>query len=290
MVVLAMLYRGGNQHTVSTPTGTGVNGSKPTMSRAEKETKESDAQDNAKEVGIVTMDLKGDDLVLEKPSLPYIHCGPKYSTLEADEQTKETSEQRRRLAEPSSSDSPKELLLLHGARFTKDTWNETGILDKLCAANPTLSVTALDLTTSALAADYHVAIQALQNEGLLSGNPLFLVTPSASGKTVVSLVEAAHKNKKPLQSLLAGWIPVAANNVLDATDEVLLALKETPILAVYGNQDKMGNKSTKRLQTLLSATPVELNGTHPCYIDSPDDFVKVVSDFVTDPSSVDESD
>ena len=75
---------------------------------------------------------------------------------------------------------------------------------------------------------------------------------------------------------------VAAGSVLKADDVLFGLLPKAciPVLAIYGNQDSMGRESSMKLVHLANAKSLELEGKHPCYLDSPDAFVRAVIDFV----------
>lgn len=201
-------------------------------------------------------------------TLDYYHCGPLPS---------------------KSNPQLSELVLLHGAAFTKEDWKTSGILDKLCDINNNedggdLSITAWDLPVSADGKELIAAYNAMLNDKKLSGNAVTFVTPSASGKALTSLGEMVHEQNahQELKLLVKGWISVASGSVLQTSDEALLKYvhADIPILAIHGDQDVMGKKVTERLVKLTSAKGVELEGRHPVYLDSPDEFVMEVIKFM----------
>ena len=51
-------------------------------------------------------------------------------------------------------------------------------------------------------------------------------------------------------------------------------------MAIHGDEDSMGKKVTERLVSLTKARGVELEGRHPVYLDSPDEFVIEVLKFM----------
>ena len=201
-------------------------------------------------------------------TLDYYHCGP---------------------LPTKSNPQLSELVLLHGAAFTKEDWKSSGILDKLCEINNNedggdLSITAWDLPVSATGDTLIAAYNAMVNEKRLSGNAVTFVTPSASGKALTSLAEIVFEQDAhpQLKLLVKGWIPVASGAVLKTSDEALLKYVHAniPVLAIHGDQDAMGKKVTERLVKLASAKGVELEGRHPVYLDSPDEFVMEVIKFM----------
>jgi hypothetical protein len=183
----------------------------------------------------------------------------------------------------------KNIVLLHGSRFTKEDWKTSGILQKLCDVNTgetssSLSVTAIDLNVNS---NHQVLQQTLVN---LQANDLVrlpitaIVTPSASGFAVTDWLQ--HGEVADLQTnYIQAWIPVASPSIAAPTDAQLTALAlltptPFPVLAIYGNRDGPGKQVSQRLQRLANAVIVELQGGHPCYLDSPDAFVEYVWNYV----------
>lgn len=204
----------------------------------------------------------------EQHTLNYYHCGP---------------------LPTKSNPQLSELVLLHGAAFTKEDWKSSGILDMLCDINNNedggdLSITAWDLPVSADGYELIGAYNAMVNGKKLSGHPVTFVTPSASGKALTTLGTIVHEQDahQELKLLVKGWIPVASGSVLKVNDEALLKYVHAhiPILAIHGDQDVMGKKVTERLVQLTKAKGVELEGSHPVYLDSPDDFVMEIIKFM----------
>lgn len=175
------------------------------------------------------------------------------------------------------SSQQKQLVLLHGSKFTKEDWMTSGILQQFCSI-PGWTVSALDF--SVVQATTHFDFVRLLEHSSLFANDLpvtAVVTPSASGKVVTDWI--MNGNITTLPQYMHTWIPVAVGSVISTTEEQLRALKNTgvDILAIYGDQDKVaGHDTSMRLQQWSGATTVELKGRHPCYLDSPDEFVKVI--------------
>lgn len=204
----------------------------------------------------------------DKKALDYLHCGMKLNSA-------------------TMGKDDVEFVLLHGARFTKNDWLKSGILKDLCEEGRShISVVALDLSVRADGAGFTDAFQALVKEGTLSGNPVVVISPSASGKSIVSLASNASKDskiKKSLQNMIKIWIPVAAGSVLSVKEnDTLEVFSELAIkvLAIHGDKDVMGKKVTQKLEKSSGATGVELSGGHPVYLDSPKEFVDVIMKFV----------
>jgi len=217
-----------------------------------------------------------------KISLPYLHCGHTFYVEGSFDPTTDV-----------------EIILLHGAAFTKQDWEDSGILKSLCTLGNRIadgeerktSVTALDLSVKSTGEELYSAFHALYGHAnVLSGKPAVVVSPSASGKAMVELAQYYHDdatqkaNGGLLKKMVSAWVTVASPAVLKSTlqdSELKSYVKaDVPVLAIHGDEDRMGGKVTKRLVDVVGAEGVELKGKHPCYLDSPDDFVKTVLDFV----------
>jgi len=217
-------------------------------------------------------------------SLPYLHCGHIFYTNGSFDPTTDV-----------------EIILLHGAAFTKQDWEHSGILQSLCTngnrpengaeQERRISVVALDLSVKSTGDILHSAVHALyKHANVLSGTPPVVVSPSASGKAMVELAQYYHENSTQtsngglLKKTASVWITVASPAVLSpkVQDSELRSYvtAEIPVLAIHGDEDKMGRKVTKRLVNVVNAEGVELTGKHPCYLDSPGEFVTTVLDFV----------
>jgi len=166
-----------------------------------------------------------------------------------------------------------DLVLLHGAAFTKEDWKTSGILQKLCLKQG-VTVTALDLHVRSTHDLLKQTLQGLANNQLVTLPLTGLVTPSASGFAIIDWL--ANGSVDQLKEYVSSWIPVASPAVMQATDKDLAALASFPVLAIYGDRDARGKQVSERLENTAGATKVELNGGHPCYLDSPDAFVDTV--------------
>lgn len=174
------------------------------------------------------------------------------------------------------------LVLLHGSRFTKEDWkNPPGILENFCSrsTNQKLDVFAVDLPVKADYKDLAKLLDSMEKEGKIS-KPVSLVTPSASGRTMVTWAGASESWIEKLPEYIKQWIPVAALSVNHAPDGDIQRLTDLPILAIYGDQDSPGRDCSKKLERLAGAHVLEQHGRHPCYFDSPKEFVDEVVKFI----------
>jgi pimeloyl-ACP methyl ester carboxylesterase len=169
-------------------------------------------------------------------------------------------------------------VLLHGASFTKENWKNHGILDQFCAI-PQLSVTPLDLAAFAGSEDLRNILDSLvASNDVQVSKPVVLVTPSASGYTIVDWIINGDVGLIP--QYIETWVPIAPGSLGQATDEQVQSLGALPILAIYGNADSGGVATSQRLANLVGAKAVELVGGHSVYLEQEDEFVDEVLSFL----------
>jgi hypothetical protein len=174
-----------------------------------------------------------------------------------------------------SPEKSKHLVLLHGAKFTKEEWMTSGIMDTLCE-NPSLSVSAIDLSVRVGHRDLKGMLLAMKDSFQIN-LPVVLVTPSASGLTITDWM--TNGDLADLPNFVQKWIPVACYKVSGATEDQLARmarLNDFEVFAIYGDEDSMGKEVTERLEHFAGAKTLELKGSHPCYIDSPEEFCSAV--------------
>jgi hypothetical protein len=179
-------------------------------------------------------------------------------------------------APPSVRKKAKHLVLLHGARFTKEDWKTSGILDTLCSSGGHFSVSAMDLGVQAGHRELQGMLISLKDT-LHIDLPVTLITPSASGMTITDWMSTGRLKDLPLY--VERWMPIAAVSVSAATEDQLqrmAKLQPFQILAIHGTKDRGGIMTSERLQDYAQARTLELKGGHPCYLDSPKDFCNVI--------------
>jgi pimeloyl-ACP methyl ester carboxylesterase len=178
------------------------------------------------------------------------------------------------------------IVLLHGSSFSKENWKKVGILGQFCAVKR-VSVTALDLNNGS----DHIALKnvldaLVKQVGIRK--PVVLVTPSASGYTIADWLQSSSSSSSSseiqrLPTYVAVWVPVAPT-LSTATDaQIVQGLGNTTVrtLAIHGSRDTSGARTSARLKRVLPNTKVvELIGGHPVYLQSPDEFVQAILDFL----------
>ena len=158
------------------------------------------------------------------------------------------------------------LLLLHGAKFTSETWRELGTLDAAAAAG--LRVVAVDLPGFGASAETSLergAFLARLVEELALSRPV-VVAPSMSGAFAFPFV-LDHPDA------CGGFVPVAPA----AQDLYRARFGEVsvPTLVVWGTADAL--RPVDEAHALQAAIPgAELllleDAQHPAYLDAPDVF------------------
>jgi hypothetical protein len=174
------------------------------------------------------------------------------------------------------------LVLLHGGKFTKEDWKTSGLLERFCNVRR-LSVMAMDLPVSANHEEVFKMLRTLATDGYISQLPVALVTPSASGHAISDWL--INDDPERLPGVIQHWIPVATASVSKVSDDQLKAIKLLPpgnftILAIHGDQDKDGQETSERLKKVAGAKTVQIPGGHSCYMDSPDEFVSVIVNYL----------
>lgn len=166
-----------------------------------------------------------------------------------------------------AGDGPLTVLLLHGGRYSSETWRGLGTLDLL--AEKGYRVLALDLpgfgkSEKGDEVDPERFLGALIP--LISERPVVVVTPSMSGRYALPLVA-----RRP--SLVAGWVALAPVEIATYLD----ALKgsQVPLLALWGEDDTVVPKSEgKQLAEAVSTGRWVLyeGAGHAAYLARPEAF------------------
>ena len=166
------------------------------------------------------------------------------------------------------------VVLLHGMRFTSETWRELGTIEQLADAG--YHVIAIDLPgyghseRSSVAADVYLAM-ALETLGL--DGKVVVVSPSMSGGFSLPFV-ARHADR------VAGYVPIAPVGIDRYKDELRGA--DVPTLVVWGENDTVFPVAQADVlaDTLTGKTLILEGASHPCYLDRPDDFHRGVLAFL----------
>lgn len=182
--------------------------------------------------------------------------------------------------QPPSSPKPP-VLLLHGIRFSSQTWLELGTLNKLAAAGH--RAVAIDLPGLGRSKDAvapcplaEPAPAAFIQEVLDSLNlaPAVIISPSLSG--MYSLPLLLHNPQS-----VAAYVPVApiCTDKFSAQDYGRVQVRT---LIVYGDGDEqLGEVSLRNLKNLTNHQVFCMKGAgHACYLDDPDTWHRGLLEFL----------
>ncbi|XP_038005266.1 protein ABHD14B isoform X1 [Motacilla alba alba] len=178
-----------------------------------------------------------------------------------------------RQADPAQAAPKLTVLLLHGIRFSSETWLQVGTLATL-AENGYRAV-AIDLPGLGRSKDAvapapvgqpaPAAFLKAVSEALDLG-PAVVISPSLSGMySLPFLLEHSQ--------LFKAYVPVAPICTEKFTEKQYAQIK-TPTLIVYGDQDaELGQTSLNNLQHLPEHQVLMLQGAgHACYLDKPNEW------------------
>ncbi|XP_062056995.1 putative protein-lysine deacylase ABHD14B [Lepus europaeus] len=164
------------------------------------------------------------------------------------------------------------VLLLHGIRFSSETWQNLGTLRRLALAG--YRAVAVDLP--GLGRSKEAAAPAPLGELVPGGFLAALVEALALGPPVVISPSMSGMYSLPFLtapgSQLRGYVPVApiCTDKISAAD---YASVKIPALIVYGDQDPMGQSSFEHLKQLPNHRVLVMKGAgHPCYLDKPEEW------------------
>lgn len=174
------------------------------------------------------------------------------------------------------------VLLLHGIRFSSENWLNIGTLDTLGRAGYRSVAIDLPGLGRSRSAEAPTAVGQLAPAQFLKDvceqlnmAPVVVISPSLSG-----MYSLPFLMQHP--SLIRAYVPVAPICTEKFTAEQYQSVK-VPALIVYGDQDsQLGEVSLHNLSNLSNHKVVVMKGAgHPCYLDDPDTWHKVLLDFLS---------
>ncbi|XP_069500117.1 putative protein-lysine deacylase ABHD14B isoform X2 [Ambystoma mexicanum] len=186
-----------------------------------------------------------------------------------------------RQAEPDVGKPALSVLLLHGIRFSSETWQTLKTLSILAEAG--YRAVAIDLPglgnskeatapapigQPAPGSFLKVVLEALKLDSAV------LISPSLSG--MYSLPFLMQHGE-----MVKAYVPVAPICTDKFTAEQYAAV-QTPTLIVYGDQDaQLGELSLNNLKNLANHRVMMMKGAgHPCYLDKPEEWHQGLLDFL----------
>ncbi|XP_039255804.2 putative protein-lysine deacylase ABHD14B [Styela clava] len=176
---------------------------------------------------------------------------------------------------PVGGASKGDILLLHGMKFSSETWLELKTLEKL--AEWGYRAVAVDLPEYGNSKSAKLkGTQADFIHGIcqkLSINKPVIISPSMSGGfSLPYLIE--HGNN------MSGYVPVAPVSTGSYINQY--SSVRVPTLIVYGDRDAtLGTTSFKHLSGIPNHTVLKIpNAGHACYLDQPDVWHNNLRDFL----------
>jgi abhydrolase domain-containing protein 14 len=177
-----------------------------------------------------------------------------------------------RVLEAGSASAPP-ILLLHGARYSSETWRELGTLELL--ARDGFHAVAVDLPGFGASPASNVPREELLGsliDALHLDRPV-VVAPSMSGEVALPLA-AQHPE------WIAGLVAIAPAGIERYADE--LAGSALPALIVWGSADDIVplSEADRLAAALPNARKLVIEGAgHACYRDQPERFYAALAEF-----------
>ncbi|XP_051873664.1 protein ABHD14B [Pristis pectinata] len=186
-----------------------------------------------------------------------------------------------RWASPTEQPPKLSVLLLHGIRFSSETWLNLRTLHKLAEAG--YQAVAIDLpglgnskefTAPASVGDLAPDSFLLNVLKGLELGPVVIISPSLSGMYSLPFL-FSHND------MVKGFIPVAPICTEKFSTEQYRNV-QIPTLIVYGSEDKpMGEASFNNLRHLSNhKVHIMKEAPHACYLSNPDEWHQTVLEFL----------
>ncbi len=168
-----------------------------------------------------------------------------------------------------------DIILLHGLKFTAQTWQETGTLDIL--ADNKCHAVALDMpgfgkSGSCDKEPAHVLQGVIGKETV--EKPV-LLGPSMGGRIALEFTLDFPEQVGAL--ILVGAVGIQENR--SRLSEI-----QVPTLLVWGGEDQISplEGSDLLLDEIADSTRVIIEGApHPCYLDQPENFHRIILEFLS---------
>ncbi|MCL4364965.1 alpha/beta hydrolase [Candidatus Marsarchaeota archaeon] len=167
------------------------------------------------------------------------------------------------------------VILMHGYSFNSRVWEEIGLVERLngqgycifCIDVPGFpkSANSEGLTDVEMTGFLEAFIRTLHGNVVMLGS-------SASGYLALKFAEKHSR-------MLAGLIVVAPVNL----ERVMLDSITTHVLGIWGSKDTVSpvGRNGRMLQSIKNSKIRVLEGAaHACYLDKPQDFIDIISNFI----------
>ncbi|HSF14293.1 MAG TPA: alpha/beta hydrolase [Vicinamibacteria bacterium] len=200
-----------------------------------------------------------------------------YASPPIQEKSVTLSEKKVHYLESGSQSSTPTVLLLHGARFSSETWRKLGTIERLVEAGH--HVVAIDLPgygrseRSPIETEKFLA-QLMDELGITKAA---VVSPSMSGQFSFPLVVTAPER-------VTRFVPIAPAGI----DRYLDRLRKVnvPTLVLWGDKDQIVplEKSDALVVALEGSRRVIIkDASHACYLDRPEEFHTELLGFLAEP-------
>ena len=162
----------------------------------------------------------------------------------------------------------RDVLLLHGAKYSSKTWEEIGTLTALSKAG--YRVVAVDLpgfgkseSTGQNGPPEQVISDIINTLGMKK--PV-IIAPSMSGQYAIPYIILNPKK-------ISAFVPIAPVFPIRTFDVSELVDASFPSFVVWGSLDEPGKERSKQLLKWRHAVPFEMTGAqHACYLNNPTKF------------------
>jgi abhydrolase domain-containing protein 14 len=166
------------------------------------------------------------------------------------------------------------LLLLHGARFTSETWRQLGTIDLLAGSG--FRVIAVDLPGfgRSAASSLHGTTLMVEIARLVGLDRFTLLTPSMSGRHALPFAVRYPDRVAGLVALA----PVGVEKYLGEPGRL-----EVPLLAFWGSEDEVVSAEVGRaLAASVTGSKLVIvpGARHPAYLEAPDQFHRELLSFL----------
>ncbi|XP_052092638.1 putative protein-lysine deacylase ABHD14B [Mytilus californianus] len=190
---------------------------------------------------------------------------------------------------PSISKSKGDVLLLHGSSFTSQTWEDNKTLQYLAAMGYT--AIAVDLPgygKSQTIPDHCKPADFM--EGLICvlrmSTPI-IISPSASGRYSLAYLVCDATN---VSERAKAFIPVNTVQAPEYSTEEYSRI-QIPSAVIYGENDRRNENLLPNLQKLPKASLYKVkDARHAAYLDQPEEFHKILYNFLRSLEAVESSD
>lgn len=181
---------------------------------------------------------------------------------------------------PGVEESGKNVLLLHGAAFTSQTWiDRVPTIATLSALGH--NVVAVDLPGYGKSARTRVRkngeFLAQFIKSVFGDKKPVVITPSMSGSFFIPMLKSSEN-----RNLVSGWVPVAPVGTSSVPAGFFSGI-QIPTMFVYGENDRgLGFRSRDDLADLPDSTKPQVldDAGHPAYLDQPEVWHTLLYNFI----------